>query len=167
MIWWMSKDHCTDCYFCLVKTTGYNRKNKCKIKYPKQLSAINSVPHSAEIPVLDFCYPLMMKNSVIKMMQILKVKMAQFIRDLISMRWHEISFNQNEKNLAWKRYPTFDSEKVDFCSTFEVTEALCIAIIYSVYWRNQEFQSITQLNGDCVSTSQNGVLSMFYTMIII
>ena len=31
-----------------------------------------------------------------------------------------------------RRFHTFDPEKVHSCSTFEVTAALCIAIIYSV-----------------------------------
>ena len=39
------------------------------------------------------------------------------------------------------RYPTFDSEKVDFCTTFEVTLDLCIATTYRVYLKNWEFQS--------------------------
>uniref|UniRef100_A0A6P7FIP8 Uncharacterized protein LOC114329810 n=1 Tax=Diabrotica virgifera virgifera TaxID=50390 RepID=A0A6P7FIP8_DIAVI len=54
MIWREPKDHSSDCYFCIVKTSGYNKKNKCKIEYPSLLSAIRPVPHSAEIPVPAF-----------------------------------------------------------------------------------------------------------------
>lgn len=54
MIWREPKDHSSDCYFCIVKTSGYNKKNKCKIEYPSLLSAIRPVPHSAEIPVPVF-----------------------------------------------------------------------------------------------------------------
>lgn len=54
MIWREPRSHCTDCYFCLVKTSGYNKKNKCKIEYPSLPSAIRPVPHSTEIPVPVF-----------------------------------------------------------------------------------------------------------------
>jgi len=37
-----------------VKTSGYNKKNTCKIEYPNIPSAILSVPHSAEIRVPVF-----------------------------------------------------------------------------------------------------------------
>lgn len=54
MIWREPRDHSSDCYFCIVKTSGYNKKNKCKIEYPSLPSAIRPVPHSAEIPVPVF-----------------------------------------------------------------------------------------------------------------
>ncbi|XP_069623312.1 uncharacterized protein [Ranitomeya imitator] len=54
MVWREQKSHSTDCYFCLVKTTGFNRKNKSKIEYPNLPSAIRPMPHSAEIPVPVF-----------------------------------------------------------------------------------------------------------------
>ena len=54
MIWREPRDHCTDCYFCLGKTSGYNKKNKYKIEYPNLPSAIRPVTHSAEIPVSVF-----------------------------------------------------------------------------------------------------------------
>lgn len=54
MIWREPKDHSSDCYFCIVKTSGYNKKNKCKIEYPNIPSAIRPVSHSAEIPVPVF-----------------------------------------------------------------------------------------------------------------
>lgn len=53
MIWREPRDQ-SDCYFCTVKTFGYNKKNKCKIEYPSLPSAIRPVPHSAEIPVPVF-----------------------------------------------------------------------------------------------------------------
>ena len=55
-----------------------------------------------------------------------------------------------------RRYHTFDPEKVHFCSTFEVTVALCIAITYRVYFRNWGFRSTIQLNDDCSSIAQGG-----------
>lgn len=54
MVWREQKDHSTDCYFCLVKTSGFNKKNKSKIEYPNLPSAIRPMPHSAEIPVPVF-----------------------------------------------------------------------------------------------------------------
>ena len=54
MIWREQKDHSTDCYFCLVKTSGFNKKNKSKIEYPNLLSAIRPMSHSAEILVPVF-----------------------------------------------------------------------------------------------------------------
>ena len=44
------KHQCTDCYFCLVNTSRYNKKNKCKIDYPSVPSAIRPVPLTAEFP---------------------------------------------------------------------------------------------------------------------
>ena len=54
MIWREARDHSDDCYFCTVKTSGYNKKNKCSIEYPSLPSAIRPVPHSFEIPVPVF-----------------------------------------------------------------------------------------------------------------
>lgn len=51
IIWREPKNHVDDCYFCLVKTSGYNKKNNHKITYPSLDSAIRPVPHSNEIPV--------------------------------------------------------------------------------------------------------------------
>ena len=51
IVWRVQKDHCTDCYFCLVKTLCYNKKYKWKREYPSLPSAIRPVPHSAEILV--------------------------------------------------------------------------------------------------------------------
>ena len=54
MVWREQKDHSTDCYFCLVKISGFNKKIKSKIEYPNLLSAITAMRHSAEIPVSVF-----------------------------------------------------------------------------------------------------------------
>jgi hypothetical protein len=54
MIWRESKNHVDDCYFCLVQTSGYNKKTKSKIVYPSLESAIRPVAHSDEIPVPVF-----------------------------------------------------------------------------------------------------------------
>ena len=54
MVWQEQKYHSTDCYFCLVKTSGFNKKNKSKVEYPNLLSVIRPMPYSAEIPVLVF-----------------------------------------------------------------------------------------------------------------
>ena len=51
MIWREQKDHVTDCYFCLTKTTGYSTKNKHLITYPNLPSAIRPQPHDDAIPV--------------------------------------------------------------------------------------------------------------------
>ena len=51
LVWREQKDHCTDCYFCLVKTSEFNKKNKSKIEYPNLMPAIRPMPHSDEIPV--------------------------------------------------------------------------------------------------------------------
>ena len=49
MVWREQKDHCRDCYFSLVKTSGFNKKNKSKIEYPNLPSFIRRMPHSDEI----------------------------------------------------------------------------------------------------------------------
>lgn len=54
VVWRKQKDHSTDCYFCAVKTSGFNKKNKSKIEYPYIPSAIRPIAHSAEIPVPVF-----------------------------------------------------------------------------------------------------------------
>ena len=48
------RDHCADCYFGSMKTSGYNKNNKCKIEYPSLPSVLRQVSHSAEIPVISF-----------------------------------------------------------------------------------------------------------------
>ena len=52
IVWQEQKDHCTD--FCLVKTSGFNGKNKSKTEYPSPFSAIRPMPHSVEILVPVF-----------------------------------------------------------------------------------------------------------------
>lgn len=47
MIWWEPKDHYTNRYFSVVKTSGYSKKNKSKIEYRN----IRPVSHAADIPV--------------------------------------------------------------------------------------------------------------------
>ena len=54
MIWREPKDHVNDCYFCIVKIAGFNKKTRYKISYPNLDSAIHPVPHSNEVPVPVF-----------------------------------------------------------------------------------------------------------------
>ena len=67
MIWREPTNHIDDCYFCMVKTLGFNQKNKSRIQYPSIPSAIRPVQHSDEIlisvlkqpglePVIIDCY---------------------------------------------------------------------------------------------------------------
>ena len=51
ILWREQKHYCTDCYFCLVKTSGFNKKKKSKIEYANLPSAIKPVPHLNEILV--------------------------------------------------------------------------------------------------------------------
>ena len=51
MVWREQKDHVTDCYFCLTKTSGYTSKTKKLIKYPSLPSAIRPVSHDDSLPV--------------------------------------------------------------------------------------------------------------------
>ena len=54
MVWREPNNHATDCYFCMVNTTGVGRKNRHKITYPNIPSAIRPVPHSEEVHVPVF-----------------------------------------------------------------------------------------------------------------
>ena len=40
MVWLEQNCDCTDCYFCLVETSVFKRKNKSKIEYSNLPSAI-------------------------------------------------------------------------------------------------------------------------------
>lgn len=51
MVWREPTNHCNDCYFCLTKTAGYSKKNKCTIEYPNVPSAMRPVLHGAGLPV--------------------------------------------------------------------------------------------------------------------
>ena len=51
MVWREQQNHYNDCYFCMTKTRGFNKKNKYKICYPNLKSAIRPVPHGANVPV--------------------------------------------------------------------------------------------------------------------
>ena len=48
MVWREPKDHTTDCYFCITKTSGITAKTRRNVKYPDIPSAIRPVPHSPE-----------------------------------------------------------------------------------------------------------------------
>ena len=54
IIWREPNNHVTDCYFCMVNTTGVWKKNRHKITYPNIPSAIRPIPHSEEVPVPVF-----------------------------------------------------------------------------------------------------------------
>ncbi|UYV82671.1 hypothetical protein LAZ67_22000476 [Cordylochernes scorpioides] len=51
MIWREHKDHSSDCYFCLTKTTGITSKSRHTVEYPDLPSAMRPVPHSDNLPV--------------------------------------------------------------------------------------------------------------------
>ncbi|UYV84064.1 hypothetical protein LAZ67_X001034 [Cordylochernes scorpioides] len=51
MIWREPKDHSSDCYFCLTKTTSVTSKSRHTVEYPDLLSAMRPVPHSDILPV--------------------------------------------------------------------------------------------------------------------
>ncbi|UYV69584.1 hypothetical protein LAZ67_6004025 [Cordylochernes scorpioides] len=51
MIWREPKDHSSDCYFCLTKTTGITFKSSHTVEYPDLPSAMRPVPHSDILPV--------------------------------------------------------------------------------------------------------------------
>ncbi|UYV77585.1 hypothetical protein LAZ67_15001631 [Cordylochernes scorpioides] len=51
MIWREPKDHSSDCYFCLTKTTGITSKSRHTVEYPDLPSAMRPVPHSDILPV--------------------------------------------------------------------------------------------------------------------
>ncbi|UYV64915.1 hypothetical protein LAZ67_3002413 [Cordylochernes scorpioides] len=51
MIWREPKDHSSDCYFCLTKTTAITSKSRHTVEYPDLPSAMRPVPHSDILPV--------------------------------------------------------------------------------------------------------------------
>lgn len=54
MVWREPKNHHDDCYFCMVRTTGYNGKNKHTLVYPNLESARIPVLHCEEVPIPTF-----------------------------------------------------------------------------------------------------------------
>ncbi|XP_076330758.1 uncharacterized protein LOC143236374 [Tachypleus tridentatus] len=55
MIWREPTNHVTDCYFCMVNTTGVGKKNRHKrLRIRTFPSAIQPAPHSEEVPVPVF-----------------------------------------------------------------------------------------------------------------
>ena len=54
MIWHEPPNHFDDCYFCMTKLVGYNKKNRKNILYPSIPSATRPIPHSCENPVPVF-----------------------------------------------------------------------------------------------------------------
>ena len=51
MIWREPTDCTNDCYFCMMKTAGFNVKNKHLIKYPNIPSALRPVAHSSGVAI--------------------------------------------------------------------------------------------------------------------
>jgi hypothetical protein len=51
MQWREQKNHCDDCYFCMVNVAGYNKKNKKGITHPNLLLTIRPVPQGPALPV--------------------------------------------------------------------------------------------------------------------
>ncbi|GBL73283.1 hypothetical protein AVEN_159324-1 [Araneus ventricosus] len=155
MIWGESRDHLSDCYFCIVNTSGYNKKNKCKIDYSSLPSGMRPMLHSVEFP-----------GPVFKELPSLEIQEYDFVEDRSDpndedfeieddsvrkgFKQHELNDLARDFGLSEKaseliasstrkgclknelRYPIFDQEKVRFCNTFEVMMDLCIAVTYMV-----------------------------------
>jgi hypothetical protein len=51
MVWHESKDHFSDCYFCLTNIAGHSSRSKHTIKYPDASSVLKCVPHEMGQPV--------------------------------------------------------------------------------------------------------------------
>lgn len=51
IIWRKSKDHITDCYFCMTNICGISSKSKHTVIYPSLESAIRPVPHGPGLPI--------------------------------------------------------------------------------------------------------------------
>ncbi|UYV63191.1 hypothetical protein LAZ67_2003388 [Cordylochernes scorpioides] len=51
MIWREPKDHSSDYYFCLTKTTSITSKSRHTVEYPDLSSAMRPVPHSDILPM--------------------------------------------------------------------------------------------------------------------
>ncbi|GBN35087.1 Tau-tubulin kinase 1 [Araneus ventricosus] len=51
MVWREPQNHVDDCYFCLCKIAGYNKRSKSNIVYPNLKSAIRPIAHCENIPV--------------------------------------------------------------------------------------------------------------------
>ena len=54
MVWRESKNHSDDCYFWSVNVSGLTSKARYSIQYPNLPSALQSIPHSNELPVPVF-----------------------------------------------------------------------------------------------------------------
>ena len=50
MVWREQGNHLDDCYLCMTNVAGISSKSKDNIKYPHLPSAIQSIPHSADLP---------------------------------------------------------------------------------------------------------------------
>ncbi|GFR19513.1 uncharacterized protein TNCT_73241 [Trichonephila clavata] len=55
MDWREPTNHVDNCYFCMTPpmNMGWSRKKKGRLKYSCIPSAIQAVPHSADMPILD------------------------------------------------------------------------------------------------------------------
>ena len=54
MVWRETKDHVTNCYFCMNDMRGFSKHKKNSWIYPSLESAIRPVLHYEEIPVTMF-----------------------------------------------------------------------------------------------------------------
>ena len=50
MVWREQANHVDDCYFCTTNVANFSSKSKGDIKYPNLPSAIQPIPHSADLP---------------------------------------------------------------------------------------------------------------------
>ena len=75
----------------LMESSRCNKNNKCKIKYPNQLSAIHPVFHSVPLPMPGFIQHPSLEDlnhdeeSVTAMIQILILKLTHLIKNSIGM----------------------------------------------------------------------------------
>ena len=148
MVWREPIDHITDCYFCIVKTEGFNAKNKNRIKYPNLKSAMRPIPHDE----LDLPIPILCNqsnhDSVSSPEETFDNEQLDksFIEDVIPKKFSQNELNDliRELNLSKKLSEVLASRLVE--------KGLLLPEVKITYYRNREINQLSHFsqNGDFV-----------------
>ncbi|KAI6661361.1 hypothetical protein LOD99_9988 [Oopsacas minuta] len=168
MVWRELKNHHDDCYFCMVKMSGWNRQKKNSWHYPDIHSARRPIPYCSEIQAIEESWDSTnSSNSCNELLQINKSEpftqgqLNDLVRDLglskdaseilaSGLSEHHVLYNEAKIT----NYQHRDEELIRY---FNDEGGLCFVITSQDFSQQWHCPNTIQMSGVYLLTALNGV----------